>query len=141
MAKGYRYYEIDFQPGYVDTPTADHLPKLSPDKQRAEVAIRAGDKRGRSRAHALFVFEDLDVAKALLGQTQSKQLYEMSIEDKDILHRADLRIYDEIVDALKAKRDPDGLIREFWAGIERPSPRIELAVMKATVVRKLIDNT
>jgi hypothetical protein len=141
MAKGYRYYETDFQPGYIDTPTADHLPNLSPDKQKAETAIRAGDKRGRSRAHALFVFEDLDVARGVLSETRGEQLYEMSIEDKDVLHRADLRVYDEIVNALKAERNVDGLVREFWAGIERPLPRIELAVMKATVVRKILDNT
>jgi hypothetical protein len=38
--KGYRYYESDLDPGYIDRPKSDHLPELSPDKQKAEIAIR-----------------------------------------------------------------------------------------------------
>jgi len=138
--KAYRYYETDFQSGYVDTPQGDHLPSLSPEKQRAEMVIREGDKRGRSRAHAIFVFEKVAVARDLLDKTAGKHLYEMNVDEGDILHRADLRIYDEIVEALKRNEKVDLLVREFWQGIERPSPRIELAVTRAVVVRKLVDD-
>jgi hypothetical protein len=138
--KGYRYYESDLDPGYIDRPKSDHLPELSPDKQKAEIAIRQGDKRGSLRAHAIFVFEKLEVAKGLLGKTPGKHLYEMEIDADGILHRADLRIYDEIVEALKRNKSVDRLVKEFWQGIERPSPRMELTVRKAIVVEKLVDD-
>lgn len=44
LLTGYRYCEEDFQPGHVEKATSDHLPDLSPDKQKAEIAIRQGDK-------------------------------------------------------------------------------------------------
>jgi hypothetical protein len=138
--KGYRYYESDLDPGYIDRPKSDHLPELSPDKQKAEIAIRQGDERGSFRAHAVFVFEKLEVAKGLLGKTPGKHLYEMEIDMDDILHRADLRIYDEIVEALKQNKNTDQLVKEFWQGVERPSPRMELTVRKATAVEKLVDD-
>jgi hypothetical protein len=138
--KGYRYYESDLDPGYIDRPKSDHLPELSQDKQKAKIAIRQGDERGSFRAHAVFVFEKLEVAKGLLGKTPGKHLYEMEIDMDDILHRADLRIYDEIVEALKQNKNTDQLVKEFWQGVERPSPRMELTVRKATAVEKLVDN-
>jgi hypothetical protein len=136
---GYRFCEEDFEPGYVDQATEDHLPKLSPDKQKAEIAIRQADKRGPSRAMATFVFEKLEIAERLLDETKGKHLFELSVTRTDVLHRADLRIYDEVVQALRSGKNPDDLIKEFWAGVERPDPRIELAVSKATVVRKIVD--
>jgi hypothetical protein len=80
------------------------------------------------------------VAKGLLGKTPGKHLYEMEIDTDDILHRADLRIYDEIVEALKQNKNVDQLVKEFWQGIERPSPRMELTVRKAIAVEKLVDD-
>ena len=139
LLTGYRYCEEDFQPGHIDEATADHLPNLSPDKQKAEIAIRQGDKRGALRAHATFVFEKLEIAARLLGETKGKHLFELSIVPSDIFHRADLRIYDEIVAALQENETVDHLVREFWKGLERPDPRVELCVAKATVVKKLID--
>jgi hypothetical protein len=137
--KGYRYCEEDFPRGYVNQALEDHLPKLSPDKQKAEIAIRQADKRGPPRAYATFVFEKLEIAKRLLDETKGKHLFELSISRADILHRADLRIYDEIVQALRNGEGADTLIKEFWAGVERPDPRIELSVAKAAIVRKVVD--
>jgi len=137
--KAYRFCEEDFAPGFVDRATEDHLPKLSPDKQKAELAIRRADKRGPSRAMATFVFERLEIAKRLLDETKGKHLFELAIARDDVLHRADLRIYDEVVHALKKAENADGLIEEFWAGVERPDPRMELSVAKATVLRKIVD--
>ena len=58
---GYRYCEEDLQRGYVDQAAGDHLPELSPDKQKVEVVIRRGDKRGALRAQAIFGFEKFEV--------------------------------------------------------------------------------
>jgi len=82
--KGYRFCEEDFAPGFVDQATKDHLPKLSADKQKAEIAIRQADKRGPSRAIATFVFEKLEIAKRLLDETKGKHLFEFSIARSDI---------------------------------------------------------
>jgi hypothetical protein len=135
--KGYRFFDEIFEPGKVITPNGDHLEKLNPDKQRAEVAIRRGDPRGPSRAHAVFVFEKRDVAEALLGEASGHHLYETSVRQDDVFHRGDLRIYDEIVEALKYGRNADQLIAHFWDGIERSSPRVELTAARLTIRRKL----
>jgi hypothetical protein len=137
---GYRYFPEDFPPGHVVTPKADHFCNLAPDKQKAEAAIRAGSTRGNIRANSVFVFESRQVAENLLHETDGKHLYEVRVEEKDILCRADLRIYDEIVERLKEGKAVDALVKEFWEGAERPSPRIELTVRKVVINRKLIDD-
>ena len=139
LLTGYRYCEEDFQPGHIERAKGDHLPDLNPDKQRAETVIRQGDKRGELRGRATYVFEKLDVALRLLNETTGKHLFELSIDPNDIFHRGDLRIYDEIVAALKNGEKVDDLVRAFWEGVERPDPRIELCIAKGNVVRKLVD--
>ena len=99
---GYRYCEEDLQPGYIEHAAGDHLPELSSDK--AEVVIRRGDKRGVLRAQAILVCEKFEVAARLLNETTGKHLYELSIDPRDVFHRADLRIYDEIVRALQERK-------------------------------------
>src|SRR4051794_6582653 len=136
----FRYFDADFEPGRVVTPKSDHFPNLSAEKQRAEAAIRQGDSRGHIRGHSVFVFENREVAEELLEETDGKHLYEVIVDDGDILHRGDLRIYDEIVEALKHGRDAKPLVKEFWSAIERPYPRIELTVRKVTIRRKLVDD-
>ena len=139
LLTGYRFCEEDFQPGHLERAASDHLPELSPDKQKAELAIRKGDKRGLLRAKATFVFEKFEVAARLLDETRGKHLFELSIDPRDIVHRGDLRIYDEIAATLKTRGNVEPLVKEFWDGIERPDPRIELCVVKATIVKKLVD--
>ena len=139
MKRTFKYVDGDCAPGQLIEAKEDHIGELSPAKQRAERAIREGDPRGSLRASAIYVFEDRAVAEALLHHTPGQHLYEMEVDDADILHRADLRIYDEIVDALARGRPTQALVKEFWSGTERPHPRIELAVSKARVVRKMVD--
>ncbi len=134
---GFRFFDETFQPGYVVRPRGDHIGKLSRDKQRAERAIREGHPKGALRANAVFVFEDRHVAEALLDNASGKYLYEVEIEPEDVIHRGDLEIYDEVVEALKRGHDADPLVAQFWAGIERPSPRMELTIAKVKVRRKL----
>jgi hypothetical protein len=141
MRLAFKYSEEDCQPGYVIVARGDHIGDLSPEKQRAERAIRAADPRGRMRACSVYFFERRDIAEALLDETSDKHLFEAAIEDNDVLHRADLRIYDEIVEALEQSHPIDRLLEEFWSGVERSSPRIELAVARARVTRKLFDKT
>ena len=134
---GFRFFDETFQPGYVVQPHGDHLHKLSRDQQRAELAIRRGHPNGARRANAVFVFEARSVAEALLGKASGKYLYEVEVGPEDVIHRGDLEIYDEVVEALKHGHDADPLIAAFWASVERPSPRMELTVAKVKVRRKL----
>jgi hypothetical protein len=48
-------------------------------------------------------------------------------------------IYDEVVENLKRGRNVERLVEEFWKGIERTSPRIELTATKLTIRRELVD--
>jgi len=75
----------------------------------------------------------------LLREAADKHLYEVSIEEKDILHRGDLRIYDAIGDALRNGQPVSDLAREFWQGARWPNPRVELAASKIRVKRKIRD--
>lgn len=137
MPVGYKFSEEECQPGELVIARADHLPGLSADKQRAELAIRRGDPRGPLRGHAVFAFAERRVAEDLLGKVDGQHLYEMAIEEEDILHRGDLRIYDEIVERLKAGDAVDELVAEFWEGRCRPRPRVELCVMSMRARCKL----
>jgi hypothetical protein len=139
LLKGYRYCEEHFEPGDIERADGDHLPELSPDKQKAEIVIRRGDKRGELRAKATFAFESVEIAKRLLDETKGKHLFELSIDPRDVFHRGDLRIYDEIVVGLQRHENVEQLVMEFWEGIERPDPRIELCIRKGTIVKKLVD--
>jgi len=138
LLTGYRYCEEDFQPGHIEQAKGDHLPELSPEKQRAEIVIRRGDRRGELRGRATYVFENLEVALRLLNETKGKHLFELSIDPKDVFHRADLRIYDEIVAALEKGEKVDDLVKAFWEGIERRDPRVEFCIAKGRIVRKVI---
>jgi hypothetical protein len=138
MLVGYKYSEEECSPGELVVARQDHLPDLSPDKQKTELAIRAGDARGPLRACAVYAFADLAVAQDLLAETDGQHLYEMVIDGRDVIHQADLRIYDEIVEALKAGRSAHELVAEFWRGRRRPVPRIELCVRRMTVRRRLV---
>jgi hypothetical protein len=138
MRAAFKYLEDEFTPGQEITPQQDHLHGLSEDKKKAETCIRRADDRGDLRAHAIFVFENRRVAEDLLGKTKGKHLYEVAVNSQQILHRADLRIYDEIVEALRHDQPVDHLLKEFWEGVERPFPRIELAVSKIVIRRKVV---
>jgi hypothetical protein len=117
----FKYFGREMKPGQVVSPQEDHFHNLSPEKQRAEAAIRAGNRRGRLRTNAVFVFEKRDVAEALSNETDGKHLYELEVDPDDILNRSDLGIYDEIVEALKEGRNVKSLVKEFWSGVERSS--------------------
>jgi hypothetical protein len=96
-------------------------------------------REGRSGLTQYSFLKNWKWPKACSGR-RHKHLYEMEIDADDILHRADLRIYDEIVEALKQNNNAHQLVKEFWQGIERPFPRMELTVRKATAIEKLVDD-
>ena len=123
--------------GQVLVATEDHLSALSPEKQRAELAIRGGDPRGSLRGRAVYAFADRRVAERLLADAGGQQLYEMAIEEGDIIHRGDLRIFDEVVEALKAGRCADASIAAYWRGERRASPRVELCARRMTARRRV----
>jgi hypothetical protein len=136
----YRFFDLELAPGHVVLPVGEHIHKLSPAKQAAELTVRAGDPRGALRANAIFVYEDRRVALELLSKTPGEHLYELVVRHADVVSRCDLRIYDEIVDAIARREPTDGLVREFWSGAEREEPRIELTTLRAIIARKLVDD-
>jgi hypothetical protein len=60
-------------------------------------------REGRSGLTQYSFLKNWKWPKACSGR-RHKHLYEMEIDADDILHRADLRIYDEIVEALKQNK-------------------------------------
>jgi hypothetical protein len=139
MLTAFKYLEDEFKHGEEITPKEDHFHNLREDKRKAEIAIRRADPRGGLRARAIFVFESRKVAEDLLPQTAGKHLYEVAVNENDVLHRADLTIYDDIEQALRNGNPVDRLLKDFWDGVQRPLPRIELAVSRIRVGRKIAD--
>lgn len=86
----------------------------------------------------MYAFANRSVAEDLLDESREQHLYEMEILEGDVLHCGDLRIYDEIVDALRRRADVEDLVSQFWQEIRRPNPRIEISCRKMKVRRKLV---
>lgn len=66
--------------------------------------------------------KNLKSAARLLNETRGQHLFELSIDPRDVFHRADLRIYDEIVRALQKGEEINQLVRQFWEGVEMADP-------------------
>jgi len=139
MITAYKFLEDKIDVGTEIAATEDHRKNLDRDKRNTEDLIRKSSKRGELRARAVFVFENRAVADDLLDQTHGKYLYEVQVDREDVLHRGDLRIYDEIHTALKNNDPTDTLLKDFWDGVQRPDARIELAVSKVRIGPLLVD--
>jgi hypothetical protein len=65
----------------------------------------------------------------------------LEIEDANVRHKGDLNWYSSAVDAAKLGTSPDDAIKKYCdgeiTGAEYTTPRIELLVSEAKVIRKL----
>lgn len=133
--KLYRADKRDFSVGELIR-TAGEFVTLNPEgSQRVEECFeqeRPTDKPLREKC--LYLFESLDVAKKHWSKMTGGMLYEIDIDESMILHRADM----QLVDAAYRESDENALKKcaiDYWAGVETPSPRIEILVSEAIVSR------
>jgi len=137
----YRYDNEDFPDGKVIQSRGDHLTTLTADERKTELEVRKTLSNGEEvRKTALYTWENEAAARRLAPFSRASFLYELAVDPPDILCRFDLNFFSDAVDA-KTGPDFDDAIRRFCAGESggksATSPRIEVLVTKATIVRKL----
>lgn len=124
-------------------PRGDSFDMLTDHQKSVELLIRDALLDGVNvRGGSLFTWESEALAKRLWPHSKKKFLYHLEVDEADIRFRGDLNCYSAAVDAVKTGASPDEHVARYCAGQEAPahagdSPRIELLVTKATVVRKL----
>ncbi|MHC2282161.1 hypothetical protein ACVME8_008804 [Bradyrhizobium diazoefficiens] len=136
----YRTDSRDFEPGEEITSRGDHRDELpDEDKKEAEDAIRASHTDGATiRADSLYAYRSLELAKSdwRFRSKVQRHVYELDIDESDIVHVGDLMIYFAVIADVRARRDPMGTASKYWTAA--PSEKdTEYLVRKATVVRQI----
>lgn len=72
------------------------------------------------------------VAKKHWSKMADGKLYEVRIEDSEVMHRGDMRLVDEAF-CCSDLADIEACADRYWNGEKTASPRMELIVQSATV--------
>jgi hypothetical protein len=135
----YRTDGDDFDDGHILTPRGDHASTtLHSTNQEAERLIREAHPDGEKiRANSIYAWKYLAKAEMSWSHERTKNLYELEIDEDDILHTADLDHFAALAAVVGKKQLADDLAHKYWNGpIE--SERVEILVRKAKVLRKLM---
>lgn len=84
------------------------------------------------RAHCLYLFENLEVAKKHWSKMTDGNLYEVNLDESQVLHRADMQFVDM---AFRAEDSNERIqyAKNYWSGIESGEPRIEILTQSAII--------
>ncbi len=135
------FYRVDkrtFATGDVVLSAREFLAK-NPDGS-LEIELAFEEKRPKTlpaRADCLYVFSSIPDAKKHWSKMTGGKLYEVTVEDDDLLFRSDMTLVDlafrnrQIAGAVEACAD------RYWRGEYSEKPIIEVLVLKATVLRVL----
>jgi hypothetical protein len=134
-------YRIDYRDlaeGEIIVSPGDHYDQLDDTLAAAEERLRAVSEEKRSlRATSLYVFPDVVRAKRyFMGKKGA--LYEVQVDESDILHEADMMLVNRI--AAAANEDEDeaaACIARYWAKDKGSGESIEFLVSSAVVTRRL----
>jgi hypothetical protein len=114
----YRYDTRDFAEGEVIISNGDHFDRLMPDQQRAETAIRDKMPNGHDiRATSLYTWKHLRPAELAWKFKKGNHLYELEVDEADIIHTADLDDYSSIVTAVRKREPPDSYVERYCSGV------------------------
>lgn len=129
----YRADKRDFNVNDVISTAGEFVsknPEGSMDIEKIFEAVRPNNKPLRSAC--LYLFEDLETAKKHWSKMTDGKLYQVDVDDKATLHRADMRLVDKAFCSNEESEKQD-CARNYWSGIETENPRIEILVLNATV--------
>lgn len=143
VIRAYRYDNRDIADGQTMSPPGDSYPGLTENQKIVESALRAYLKDGANiRANSLYAWEDEGFARRTWKHTRRRFLYELEIDEADILLRGDLNLYTEAAERVGRREPFDDLIRKYCAGETAGSPyaepRREILASKAIAFRKLM---
>ncbi len=138
----YRYDDENYADGQVVRGRGDSLDNLTDDQKTVEITIRSILHNGvEVRSTSLYTWANENLARRLWPFSKKKHLYELKVDNSDIRFSADLNWYSAAVDAVKLGELPQDAVDRYCSGIEAgypfTTPRIEILVSKAKVIRKL----
>jgi hypothetical protein len=132
------YFRADkrnFVPNDQITTAQEYYDNFSEAEKVVEDALeqyRPPDKA--KRATCLFVFEDEMCAKKHWSKMIGGKLYRVAIDKRQILHRGDMALMDEMKALSEKGQDLRDLAVKYWCGHLSATPEIELLVSSATVI-------
>ena len=132
----YRTDLRDLEDGQTITSPGDHKAQLDDALTQAEMMLRAvSEQKAKLRADSIYAFMDeVWSKKYFLGKKGF--LYQLEVDDADILHIADMMLVNRISEA------PDlasaaALVKQYWSGDRGTGERVEILATRAVVTKRL----
>jgi hypothetical protein len=138
IIKSMRLYRVDKRDFYAGdiVNSANEFFSLNPEGSNKVEEIfennRPYDKP--NRIGCLYLFENEVVAKKHWSKMADAKLYEVDFLEELILHRGDMRFVDKAF-AVSELADKVQCAKDYWAGVETKTPRIEILVHSAVISR------
>ena len=137
----YRADKRSFQRGDMIKTAGEFHDKHPENGRVAEGLLEARRPVGKpTRRECLMVFETQDTARNHWAKMINGKLYEVEIEVARILHRADMRLVDQIGNSLSTPSIAEQLADSYWAGEMTGQPIVEILLPSATVSALISDS-
>jgi hypothetical protein len=138
----YRTDGEEFVEGKILTPRGDHMDTINCKLRPGEDLIRAGKPDGENlRSKCIYVWESFESAESNWLYQKDKHLYELEIDEADILHIGNAYLLATIAEVVTT--DPTqaaAVVQDYWRGAG-PGKRVELLVSQAKVLSKVKDKS
>jgi hypothetical protein len=122
----YRIDERAFAAGEAMTPPGDHISSLKAEQQTAEVILRrAAGVRERVRADLIFTFDNLAWTKRYFTLKSNRTIYELAVDEKDIVHSADMELFNAIAEINADTPEAQALAARSWQSDKGDGQRVE----------------
>lgn len=123
------------------SPPGDHFGELTVKQQEAERLIREGHPNGSAlRAENVYAFPDKARAEkywAYQCLKYERYLYEIEVDERDILHSGDVAHYNHIVNNYLSVEEAKRFVERYWRSEPSENPDVENIVRNAVVKRVL----
>lgn len=136
------FYRVDSRPfneGDEVLSQGDHLEQLECDHKEIELRVRKKLADGEAiRGRMLHVFRDETAARDYWPWKKDRYLYSLRVEDDDIRHVGDMRLFNEAATLLN--EDPgavDEVVGRYCDGHFGPDPCVEVMVVRGRVCEVL----
>jgi hypothetical protein len=122
----YRIDQRSLAVGDAMPPPGDHIEDLPADQQTAERILRsAAGIRERVRADLIFTFDSLDWTKRYYMGKAGRIVYELAVDEKDIVHSADMMLFNEIAKINADTPEAQAFAARYWNGDRGDDKRVE----------------
>ncbi|MGY8635826.1 hypothetical protein RAD15_25480 [Bradyrhizobium sp. 14AA] len=135
----YRIDQRTFKAGDHMPPPGDHAEDLTEPQKFAERILRreAGEHRARYRADHLFTFDNPDWSRRYFNGKDNRTLYEVEVDEADIVHSADMDLFNDIANHGQDDDTAKELATQYWNGDKRKGDRVE-HLCKGAKVKKVL---